>query len=275
MFKTHFILAGIALVSGLQAATSFGVVGVYDSTDNANAVDANSSGNALSSTLLNDVAGFTTAVQVAHGVNSGGVINFGPAGATSSLDQNAMAITYGGGKTFSITTGVTFFAGTTVTSTAVDLRNNLTTVSPVSSTSALLPNQSGGVTSWTFNFGAIGNGLIGEAITTAGFTLLSRTNISQDATITWFLSDGTSVIDTENITSSNGGDDTFVSLTAPVNTSITGFTIGYGGVIATTTDRRIGIDDLGFITGVVVPEPGSATLLIAAAGLAISRRRRA
>jgi hypothetical protein len=275
MFKTQFLLLGAVLISGVQAATSFGVVGVYDATDNTNAVDTNSSGNPLSSTLLNDVAGFTTGVLSAHGANTGGVINFGSGGSPSTLDQNTLNITYGGAKTFTISTSVTFFGGTPPASGAVDIRNNLSTITPISSSSALLPNQSGGITSWNFTFGAISNGLIGEAITTAGFTILSRTGAAQDATITWFLSNGTTVVDTENFISSNGGDDTFVSLTAPADTSITGFTIGYGGVTTAATDRRIGIDDLGFITGVVVPEPSSATLLIAAAGLAISRRRRA
>lgn len=191
------------------------------------------------------------------------------------MNANQLAITYGGGKTFTITTSLGFAAGATITGTTVDLRHNLTTVSPVSGFSAILPNQSTGVSSWSFDLGTISNGLVGEAITTVGFTLLSRSGFSQDAAISWFL-DGSSVaaaIDTENIGNSSGGDDTFISYTAPAGSKITGFTINYGGSTS-ANDRRIGIDDLGFITGVVVPEPGSLALCGIGAGILLGRRRR-
>jgi len=273
------ITAGLALgISTSHGATAFGVVATYDATGGAaNAVDTNASGAALSSMLINDVAGFTTAVAAAYAGNTGGVIDMGngaSASATVAIDADQLNITYATSKTFTITTAVTLFSGATG-STTTDLRHNLGTLTPTSGFSALLPNRSTAVTSWAFNFGNINGGAIGEAITTIGFTLLSRDNVGENVTVSWFIDGSNSAIfsDTEAMAAGKTLDDTFFSYTAPTGSKITGFSIDFAGTTSATTDGRLGIDDIGFITS-VIPEPSAIALLSAAGVIGSLRRRR-
>lgn len=255
-------LAGIPAAS--NAATALGVVQTYDGTPAGPALN-NAPGNAQSASA------FTTAVAGAFTGNTGGVINFGT---SASADAQQLNITYGGAKTFSVTSTLGFGSGATGTSQLIDIRANLTTITPISGTTALLPNQQNGIQSWTFNFSGITGGAIGEAITTTGFTLLSRSGTSQDATVEWFLNGSATAAasQTDTFDNSNGGDNTFFSYTAPAGSAITGFRITYLGATG-TNDRRLGIDDLGFITG-VIPEPSSMMLLGLGALSCLSRRRR-
>lgn len=264
------LFPAILLVSSFsQAATSLSVVATYD-VSGASTVHTNSSGNALSSTALNDVAGFKSAVATAHGTNTGGVIDFGSTAATNAGDLN---ITYGGGKKFTVTSQV---GGASGVGQSIDVRSNLGTLSPISGTTALLITSGNAPrpTSWSLSFGAITLGSPGEAITTAAFTLLSRDGFASDVTVNWFINGSSTPIlnDSENIAIGAGVDNTFFSYTAPAGSAVTGFQVVFGSD-STDNDRRLGIDDIGFITG-IVPEPGAAMLAGLASLAGLVRRRR-
>jgi hypothetical protein len=251
------------------AVANLTTVATYDAAGGST-VHTNSSGNLLSSVALNDVAGFTTAVAAAHTAGNGGVIDF----AASSTNTNAeLKVTYATVKKFDISSTI---GGATGVSQSIDIRNNPDSLSPTSGTALLMPTSGNSPrpTSWTLSFGQITGGLIGEVITTAGFTLVSRDGFSSDVIVNWFI-DGSSTpqfIDPENIASGKGVDNTFFSYTAPTGSAITGFQIVFDPS-ASTADRRLGIDDIGFITG-VIPEPGAALLSGIAAAFGVLRRRR-
>ncbi|HVJ47218.1 MAG TPA: PEP-CTERM sorting domain-containing protein [Luteolibacter sp.] len=267
---TGIFAAGLLLAPFSQAAISLGVVQTYDAAGG-DGVDTNASGNAIGSALPNDVVGFTTAVASAYTSNTGGVIDFGT---TGSGNVGQMNITYGGTKTFAITSTIDYASGASPVSQTIDIRDNLSTMAPISGVTALLPNQANSAIGWTLNFGSISNGAVGEAITTAGFTLLSRTGFGQSLTVDWFINGNSTPVgsDTEAMASSSATDNTFFSYTAPAGSAITGFKINFtsGG---NGVDKRLGIDDIGFITG-VIPEPGSALLFGLASVTAMVRRRR-
>lgn len=251
----------LAALPGAEAAT-FTTVGVYDSTTQTNAVDTNASGNLLTSTLTNDVLGFSTAVANAFSLGFGGVVNFDlPNGADTSVTSDAAGIiaSYASGAK-SLTFSTSVLAGTTASSTFNYA--TFTSLTPISGSRGAIPSVTGAT---EFTLGISG----AELVQTLGFTLLSRG--AQPVTVSWFLNGSSTPIlsDTEAMGAGSGVDDTFFSYTAPTGSAITAVRVTFDGTVA---DRRHAIDDLGFIT---VPEPGvSALLLGSAVGLALRRRRR-
>jgi len=269
------VLLGLATLPYSAEAVTLAVSGVYNENVFAtNTIDSQAPGNAMSS------GSFSTAVASAFTSNTGGVITFDrPNGGNSDDDGNpaseTMIISYGSGKSFNVTS-----------SAAYDLHNfsSLTAISgfdnspdPNNGNSPDLTHKGFALSNaaqynWTLNFGAITGGSLGEAITTAGFTLLSRNGISQNVTIDWFINGSLtpSATQTDSIAINAAADDTFFSYAAPTGSYISGVRVTLGG---TSGDLRLGMDDLGFITS-IVPEPSRALLVCMALGACLLRRRR-
>jgi hypothetical protein len=268
------LLAFASLACNAEAVT-LAVSGGYDENAFAtNSVDSQAPGNAMSS------ASFGTAVSSAFTAGRGGVINFDrPNGGNSDDDNNpaseTMIISYGSGKSFNITSNAAYDIHNFSSLTAISGFDNSLDV-PGGNTPDLthkgIALTSTSVYSWTLDFGAITGGIPGEAITTAGFTLLSRNLIQQDVTIDWLLNGSpiSAAAQTDNIAIGKAVDDTFFSYTAPANSYISGVRVTFGG---STGDLRLGIDDLGFITS-AVPEPSRVLLLSLALTGCVLRRRR-
>ncbi|MEZ0387953.1 MAG: PEP-CTERM sorting domain-containing protein [Verrucomicrobium sp.] len=269
------LLLALASFAGNAEAVTLAVSGGYDENAFAtNSVDSQAPGNALSS------ASFGTAVSSAFTSGMGGVINFDrPNGNNNDDDNNpateTMIISYGSGKSFNIKSSAAYDIHNFSSLKAISGYDNSLDV-PGGNTPDLthkgIALTSASVYTWTLDFGAITGGIPGEAITTAGFTLLSRDLIQQDVTIDWFLNGSSisSAAQTDNIKIGQIVDDTFFSYSAPTNSYISGVKITFGG---TTGDLRLGIDDLGFITS-AVPEPSRVLLLSLALTGCVLRRRR-
>lgn len=257
-FITFFLSASLSVST--HAAISVGVVGVYDEATTTNSVDRNASGNSLASGNPNDIAGFTDLVATAFANNTGGVIHFD--GGTGN-NQNQLDVTYGGGKTFAITTN------------GNNSNNNFnigpfSSMSEISGANGLLPSSTA-TNIFRFTFGTISTG---ETISSAGFTLLSRDSFAQGVLVEWFLNGSTTVVAASQpiaMAGAQGTDDTFFSYTAPEGSRISSFRISYDTGGAYGSDERLAIDDLSFIT---IPEPSSILLLGVASASLLGRRKR-
>ncbi|MGE9267125.1 MAG: PEP-CTERM sorting domain-containing protein [Verrucomicrobiales bacterium] len=255
---TCLLLLGLAVP--VHAATiATGVVRNYATAG----VDTNSSGNGLASADPLDVAGFATNVGNAYDNDMGGVINFeDPITASdTSSGHTDLAVTYGGGKALNIISSGD--------STNSIYTNAFSSLGSVSGSDGLL-QVGGSNTAWRLTF----DPQAPEIITTAAFSLLSRNNTGQDVTVRWFIDGETDPLNaafttTESIASGVNVDNTFFAYEAPDGSAITSFRIEFLG---TQGDRRLGIDDLAFITE-PIPEP-SALLLLGLAAPAVLRRKR-
>jgi len=247
-------------------AVSLAVSQVYDeNTFSTNTVDSQAPGNSLT------LAAFSTAVSTAFTNGSGGIINFDIPGNTQDVIQStALEISYGLGKQFNITSNATYnihqFSSLTAISGSAAHNNG----KGIAASSTFTNIQD-----WSFDIGDISGGLPNEAITTLGFTLLSRNGFSQNVNVRWFIDGSASSVltQTDGIASGGGADDTFFSYTAPTNSYISGFSVSFLGATG-SVDRRYGIDDIGFITSSIVPEPSrSVFFCVALTGCFIRRRR--
>lgn len=248
-------------------AATVAVSSVYDENVNAtNTVDAQAPGNSLS------LAQFKTDVSVAFSVGAGGVIGFDTAGNTNAViyqSTEGVVANYGSGRQLTIESSVPYNFRHFSSIFAISGNGD-----PTAGSKGLAPadtvTNTGGM---RLNFASLTGGAPGEAVTTAGFTLLSRNGFGQSVTVNWFI-DGQLTpyhVQTDDIAINAGADDTFFSFVAPANRYVTGFEILYGG---TSGDRRYGIDDLGFIT-TSVPEPSRVLLLgLGISCLGLRRRRR-
>ncbi len=268
--KVRLLLpSALALAPCISSAATiaYGVTGIYDENIlEPQSVDTNASGNSLASTAPNDVLGFSTRVAAAFSANAGGVINFEGPSTTASDGHTALGITYGGGKTLEITSSTT--------EDDVIFANDFTSLGAISGTKGLISGDPAD-TAWRMSFSPIMGGMPGEIITSAGFTVLSRLDNAQELTVHWFINGDTQIADAaftdaEEIAAGINADDTFFSYTAPEGSAITGFRFTFGG---SQSDKRLGIDDLGFITS-AIPEPSAPLLgLLGAATLSLRRRR--
>ncbi|HYE21040.1 MAG TPA: PEP-CTERM sorting domain-containing protein [Tepidisphaeraceae bacterium] len=254
------VAAAVLAGSASAAPVAYTVVRQYDDTTATNAVATNSSGNALSSTAANDVAGFTGLVATAFDNGAGGVVNFETA---SNDNPDGFTAAYGTGKVLAV-----------ASSTNVN-HTTLSTLTVISGTQGLIPTASA-TTAWRLSFGGITGGDPGEAVVQAGFTLLSRDAKTQVARVEWFIDGDTTTAaftDDETITQPKSFDDTFFGYTAPAGSAITSVRISFDTTGLVASDDRLGIDDLGFITA-PVPEPATVSLLALGAMPLLGRRRR-
>lgn len=250
--QSLFLVAILGLLGTLvqhSQAVTLAVSGVYDENAVAtNSIDSQALGNAMSSTI------FAGEVSAAYAAGNGGVINFDIA----TDDKNnpaseAMIVNYGAGKSFNITSSSSY---------DIHVFGTLAAISGNSNGSRGMASASVNITDWTLNFGGVTGGSPGEAITTVGFTLLSRTGFSQGVIVNWFI-DGSLTpysAQTDHIADGGGVDDTFFSFVAPDDSYISGLQIILGGADG-INDRRLGIDDIGFTTS-IVPELSRALLLL-------------
>ncbi|WP_198141285.1 PEP-CTERM sorting domain-containing protein [Verrucomicrobium spinosum] len=282
-------LAVFCLGADLSAAVTLSVSSTYDeNTRAANTIDGEAPGNSIA------LGTFKTAVGAAHAAGTGGVINFdmpngsnadakGNSDTNNSGSKTLISVGYGGTKSFAINTSLAYDMHVFTSLAAVSGNSGASGTSKGIAIASGMPDNSAVASSWTLNFGEITGGLPGEAITSMGFVLLSRdfagTTGDLPVTVEWFLNGGTTasysvtdqVKDEKWVDGVTTGDDTFFSYSAPVGSYISGFKMTYGGTI--DTDRRLGIDDIGFTTS-VVPEPSRALLVaVAMTGLMLRRRR--
>lgn len=256
--------AAVLLSAGSAKAVTITTVGTYDPAAQANQVDFNASGNLLSSTAATDVGGFTANVASAFAGNQGGVVNFDFAANTTFSVIDAV---YGlnGNKNLNITASKVLRATTTTSGT------------PISGTRIVLPDADLASDAYTLTFGNITNtpgGAVvpGEFVSQVGLTVLSRNTgaFPSNVTLTAGFSGGGTASQTALIDRAQGTDDTFYGFVAPAGQSISTLSVALAN---TTGDARALVDDLGFITA-VVPEPASATAVLAGlAGLTLRRRR--
>jgi len=266
--KWHFFgmtLLALASMAGSAQAVTLTVTGVYDENVNqTNFVDNQAPGNAMSSSA------FATAVGAAFTAGRGGVITFDTSGNTNAtVYSETMDVNFGTGKHLIVSSNQPynfrqFMSIFSISGNGTaDGSKGLAAADTVSN-----------ATEMALSFAQITGGLPGEVVTTAGFTLLSRNDFSQGVSIEWFINGLPAAYSTQTDTIGMGAgvDDTFFSFTAPASSYITGVRIVYGGA-APGLDRRLGIDDLGFITA-TVPEPGRAVFLCMALVGGMMRRRR-
>lgn len=257
--KTSILLlsANLVILSTLPAA--FVTVAVYDeNTTQLNAVDKSDS--------VYSAAAITADVSTAHTNGFGGVINFDNFTLSNATSFDA---TYASGaKSISISgqTGINTNAQGFTTSNP-----NTAQRTPISGAAAL-NNQGGDV---LFEFGSITGGIAGEAVTSAGITILGR-NPSVDLLRTYsafatFSDNSVSTIVSGDY-AGNATHDVFVGFTAPAGLGIKSLYIDFENTFGGSFTH---LDDLGFITA-VVPEPSFYSLVasVGVVGILILRRRR-
>ncbi len=270
-----YLAAMLIIAMSGSAAAEWVAVADYDATT-ANVVDVSATTTGTGQEI--GLADFTTLVAAAHASGNGGVIDFDThtgeeadtfqsvpetsVGGTDTkkiafhtlFDSSNKSITIGGGNNDFVGTG---FSG-----------SNRTAISG----NYMLGNYvlSGGA---DLEFGAIVGGQVNEYVTTCGLTLLSRGQTgSADYSVTAYFSDSTSTSKQTTLAGSQATDDTFFGFVAPPGSYITAIQVRK----ETTGTYFTAIDDLGFVTTVVVPEPANVVSLLVAVlcGAAICWRRK-
>ena len=257
MKKTSLAVLTAALVAAaagpVSAATiALATTGVYDTAVQTNQVDKNANGNAIGATGANDVAGFTTAVATAFAANSGGVVDFGTA---AMSDISAINAAYGVGQAKTLNLGLS--VATTNSDKSLRIISSGPSFTAISSTTSLFATAGSdqAVSGFTISIGSITNGAIGEYVSGAGLTVLSRNanGFATDVTVTANFSGGGNSVLTTSIGTGNPSTttDSFYGFSAPTGQSITSLVVSHAASSA-PGDTRVSIDDLGFIT---VPDP--------------------
>ncbi|QNN21854.1 PEP-CTERM sorting domain-containing protein [Planctomycetales bacterium ZRK34] len=274
MLSLSILLAGVTA----SVEASFTAVGVYDeNTTQSNTVDTIATSDANTNQL--SLSSFTTLVANAFSSGQGGVVNFdsgslnGSAtiGGTVPYSDNFDVLFDGGSKSLHVFDGSVTNPGSSPANTSGDYAGPgaFSGRTPISGSQFLVQSVNA---DFVFNLGTITGGDPGEVVTAIGGTILSRdysvfsSGVSVTATVTF--TDNTTASAVSTLSQGNGTDDTFFGFTAPSGLGITKFIIDLSNNAAYT-----GMDDLAFVTSVIVPEPGSISLL-AAASLALMRRRR-
>ena len=268
--KTMIAVLAVALLAGPASAGALGTVGVYDSTSNANTVDAEAPGN--SSTLADFTTG-PTSVAAAFAANAGGVIDF-----TTGWDGTASpswTVTYGqgGSKTFLLTTPTSSDQrGLEVH--ASDGFNKNEAISGTSFGLDLDGNTAGHPGHiFRLDFGTFSAS--GEGIIELALTALSRDNYGGSGVTFTFkaiFNDATFTTVADVVTGGQSADDTFFAFAAPTGKTIVA--LEATGTPSNSTGLRLNIDDLAFITTAMIPEPATMGLLAMGALGLLARRRR-
>lgn len=259
----------VLLAAEGRADVTITATGVYDSTNNANAVDRNANGDTLAATGGNDVAGFTSAVATAFASGTGGVIDFdSPNGGTAAVSAQTGSIvaTFGNASNKMLALAVTAADPTPANANKFDLRSSTAGIATISGAFFLISNGAADTNIKLTLGGITGAGAAtNERVTSVGFTLLDRSTIAGTPVVTASFSDGTTgTLNGAAFTIAGTNEDTFYSFTAPTGASVTSVTVTYN---ATVADARLTIDDFGFTTGIVaVPEPGA----LAGVGLTVA-----
>jgi hypothetical protein len=254
-------LGAVAVWGGSARAVTytFTAGGVYDNANNANKVDTNASGSAVTATGATDVAGFTANVATAFAANRGGVIDFDSGGGSAiSATNDAIRFTYGGGaKSFTVTSSRDVRTATYGSATPIS-----------SNTQFDLPDAVEGTQTLTLTFGGIVGGDPGEIISAIALTANSRNSVASTVSMNVGLSDGSSSsVLSHALATTAGADDTFYGFVAPDGLGITSLTI--------TRTGRVPFDDLGFITTAPTPAPEPGVVGVLGAGMVgvMGRRR--
>jgi len=247
------LVATMLSVSAAHAAT-FTAVPTYDEqTTNLYTITGEASNNNITA------AAFGTLVNNAFTAGTGGVLNFD----NDTLDSDtAFDVTFdGGSQALSISSTE---LGITTAQTHSTVNNGISNVAGLSGGRHV---GAGGSFTWTF----------GTSLTAFGLTAVSRDN-DPTVSMTVNLEDGSSVnLGTEIITATNTNGGLAFDPGTGENWDPTNIFFGYQASasnpivsvdVSQSTFTRY--DDLGFV---VVPEPGTAALVFAAAGLITLRRR--
>jgi hypothetical protein len=264
------------------APVSIPTVGVYDeTTTQSNNVDANATfssgtGGATAANTTTASTGngatysgvgpFNAVLAGAFAANAGGVWNFDTQ-ATGNL-SSANVLSYGVSQTKTITITETnpstpmfvSSGGPTHDASSISLNNYLDNINGFS---------------YAFSFSNLTGGSLGETgVTELGFTALSASDPNTGVPINWGtvtgianFSGGGSVTETATINALKGAGDTFFGFIAPSGQTITSFSLSSSTANTGSPD----IDDIGFVTNAVVPEPSVALLFLAAAAVLIAR----
>jgi hypothetical protein len=264
----------LGLAAAAQAATVGTVSGVYDSTNNANAVDFSAAytlGFAGGSTPITSanvvtVGQFSPLLTAANGIGLGGVMDFDVT-TENTVESTELRYRYGLGGEKSISfNSLTGYSGVIAT--------NGTARTPVSG-SRFLNKYLGGSfqNDYGYTIGTPTGTFLPETVVALGFTVLSRSTSETSGIVnfgnvvaTVELSDGSLIQAARTINELSGAGDTFYGFVAPTGLSINSFTIDIAG-----TANFAGLDDVAFIT---VPEP-TAFAALGLGGLLLGRRRRA
>ncbi len=265
----------IAILSLLAAPVisnaTMSTVGIYDEqTVQLNTVEKSApflsgSGAGNNSLLTLDVGTFGTRVSTAFSSGLGGVVSFDVAGDAVDSGTAFTALFNGGAKSLTMTVD-----DGSAWSIGVGPSANRT---PISGTNGLAKNSASD--SFIFNLSSIAGGQPNEHVVSFGTTLLSRNGSGGTfawtgvATIQDTLGNSGTITNqaTLNMNDGNALDDTFYGFQAPAGYYITR--------VALTGSQFTWADDVGFVTGVVVPEPSTVALLIAGlTGFAFAARRK-
>ncbi|QNN21360.1 PEP-CTERM sorting domain-containing protein [Planctomycetales bacterium ZRK34] len=257
-------MVAAALLSAGPTQAAFTAVGVYDENSvQTNAVDTVATSDANPNQL--SLSTFTTQIAAAYAAGFGGVVNFD----SGTLTDPNTSGTYPVSDTFDVS-----YAGGAKSLRVTDIESgDYTGPGSFSERTAISGSQFLAQISssdFWFDFGAITGGAPGEAVTAVGLTVLSRANASfpQDVTVLVRFTNDVVISIPSNIASSNGGDDTFFGIVAPEGESIVRVVVNISNNTAYT-----GVDDFAFITSIIVPEPGTCSLLVAGCAILLRRRR--
>lgn len=211
------------------------------------------------------VAGFTSAVSAAFVTGNGAVWGFNSTNAnlTSAAAVDVWSLALATGKTLTV-------------GQSIRMRyNNFGSAGATSSSPSASDVFCGfnGESAFTLSFSLSGASVASdEKITQIGFAVINRsTGTTPVYTVTATFDDNSTTVLTDTVTVGTADtDNTHFGIVASAGRYITSLTVS-----ATNSQAAI-IDDLGFITSSVIPEPASCAGLasLAALGFAATRRRR-